>query len=79
MTAHRPITLAPHGPATPQADHTRKLINAAFLGKLGPQDMVHMARALLQLSDEMAEMRERMRAMEMVVRAVMAGRKEGEA
>ena len=70
MTAHRPISLAPHGPATPQADHTRRLINAAFCGKLEPQDMVHMARALLQLSDEMAEMRERMRAMEIRIGAI---------
>jgi hypothetical protein len=73
-TGHRlGVTLAdPDNPPAP-VDHARKLINAAFLGKLEPQDMVHMARALLQISDEMAEVRERMAAMEMAFRALLAG------
>lgn len=58
MTAH-PITLAPQLPAHDRRD----LINAAFLGKITPLDLVHMARALLQLSDEMAEMRKRVAEM----------------
>lgn len=67
MSSHRPITLAPLVAPDPH-DHARKLINAAFCGKVGPADMVYMARALLQLSDELAEMKERVRALELVAK-----------
>ena len=55
MTVHKPVTLAQFPRPRAQPDHARKLINAAFCGKLEPQDMVNMARALLQISDEIAE------------------------
>jgi len=56
------ISLAPS--IKPEPDHARKLINAAFCGKVGPQDLLYMARALLQLSDEIHELRQRLKRLE---------------
>ena len=64
----RPITLAPRSPKPPE-NHARKLINAAFCGRLTPEDQLHMARAILQLSDEMHEVREELRAVKRALTA----------
>lgn len=37
----------------------------AVVGRMTPEDQAYMARALLQLSDECAELRERVKALEM--------------
>lgn len=64
MNAHtRPITLTPQEPV----DHTRKLIGRAFNGKMKQADMLFMARALLQLSDEMHELREELRGVKLAL------------
>lgn len=39
-------------------------IQRAFAGELHPRDGVYMARAILQLCDELAELRERVRRLE---------------
>ena len=59
-------TLAPF-PAT-----KTQFIDSALNGRMTPEDQAYMARALLQLSDEAAEMRERIRALEMAVKALVA-------
>jgi hypothetical protein len=43
----------------------------ALMGRMDPVDQAYMARAILQLSDEAAEMRERIRALEMAVGMLM--------
>lgn len=40
-------------------------LERAFQGRMCPEDQAYMARALLQLSDENAEMRERIKALEL--------------
>jgi len=41
-----------------------EFIDRAMIGRMQPEDMAYMARALLQLADENAEMRERIRVLE---------------
>ena len=41
------------------------IIRRAFTGKTEPQDLAYLCRAMLQMSDEVAELRERIRGMEM--------------
>ena len=41
------------------------IIRRAFTGKSEPQDLAYLCRAMLQMSDEVAELRERIRGMEM--------------
>ena len=55
----KPVTLAPE-PATKPA-----FLERAMIGRMQPEDQAYMARALLQLSDENAELKERMKAMEL--------------
>jgi hypothetical protein len=61
----RKISLAPD-PWTPSEapDPYAKVITAAFSGKIHPGDALHMARAILQLNDEMHELREQARLRE---------------
>lgn len=47
-------------------------VQSAMIGRMTPEDMAYMARALLSLSDENAELKERVRALEMVVKALVA-------
>ena len=58
----RPVpTLPPVVPTKPQ------VIERAMIGRMSLEDQAYMARAILQLSDEAAEMREKIRALEMAV------------
>jgi len=58
----RPVpTLPPVVPTKPQ------FIERAMIGRMSLEDQAYMARAILQLSDEAAEMRERIRALEMAI------------
>lgn len=41
------------------------IIRRAFTGRTEPHDLAYMARAMLQMSDELAELRERLRGIEM--------------
>lgn len=43
-------------------------IESALLGRMRPEDQAYMARAILQMSDEIAELREIVRALQMVMR-----------
>ena len=56
-----PVKLAPV-PASKPA-----FIENALIGRMTPEDQAYMARAILSLSDENAEMKERIKALEMVV------------
>jgi hypothetical protein len=60
-TAKPRPTLPPVVPTKPQ------LIERAMIGRMSLEDQAYMARAILQLSDEAAEMRERIRALEMAL------------
>lgn len=62
MTARRMPSLAP------EPSPRRDFIARALSGVMGPQDQAYMGRAVLQMADEIAELRERIRALEMVVR-----------
>lgn len=55
-----------HNPkaAQPSQEHYRKLVGKAFDGHVGPRDILYMAKALLQLNDEMHELRERIVVLE---------------
>ena len=46
-----------------------EFIANAVVGRMTPEDQAYMARALLQLSDENAEMRERIKALEMAFKS----------
>lgn len=48
-------------------------VQSAMIGRMKPEDMAYMARALLSLSDENAELKERVRALEMAVRDLVRG------
>jgi predicted fused transcriptional regulator/phosphomethylpyrimidine kinase len=63
--AKKKVSLAPD-PWTPGKgkDHYAEVVAAAFVGKMHPGDALHMARAILQLNDEMHEMREQARIRE---------------
>lgn len=52
-------TLAPAQPEKPA------FIASAFRGRMQPEDQAHMARAILFLSDENAEMKARIKALEL--------------
>jgi hypothetical protein len=52
-----------------------QFIEAAMLGRMGPEDQAYMARAILALSDENAAMKEQIRALEMAVRELTAAMK----
>ena len=49
----------------PAPHHVRKLILDAFTGTVDHTDLQYMARALLQMSDEIFEMCERIKALEL--------------
>ena len=49
----------------PEPSTKPDFIDAAFSGRMTPEDMVYMARAILQLCDEAAELRQRVRVLEM--------------
>ncbi len=51
----------------PEVPTKRIFMQRALMGRMDPVDQAYMARAILQLSDEAAEMRERIRALEMAV------------
>lgn len=68
MTA-RP-TLAPQPSSKPV------FIAHAFLGRMTPQDQAYMARALLALSDENAEIKQRIAALELVMRGLVIEARE---
>ena len=55
---------------TPFPSSKPQFIDAAMLGRLTPEDQAYMARAILHLSDENAEMKERIKALELAVRAL---------
>ncbi len=54
---------------TPQFMH--KLIRNVFTGKVTERDLTYMAHALLQMSDELAEMRERIKALELAMKVAL--------
>ena len=58
----RPVPTLP-----PEVPTKRIFMQRALMGRMDPVDQAYMARAILQLSDEAAEMRERIRALEMAV------------
>ncbi len=60
-------TLAP-APITKPA-----FLERAFAGRIGPDDLVHIARAVLSLSDENAELRQRIVALEMAFKEMRGG------
>ena len=45
-------------------EHYRRLVGKAFDGNATPRDILYMAKALLQLNDEMHELRERLTILE---------------
>ena len=49
--------------------NAQRLIDNTFHSNLGKRDVIYMAKALLQLSDEMFEMRERIKALELALNA----------
>ena len=51
----------------PEPSPRRDFISRALSGVMTPEDQAYMGRAILQMSDEIAEMRERIKALEMVV------------
>lgn len=53
--------------ASPQKPNP--LIGLTFDGKVSERDLKHMAMAILQLSDELFEMRERIRVLEAAIAA----------
>jgi hypothetical protein len=63
----KPATLptAPWDAVPGENKHMKHLINDWIGKKVGPSDMLYMAQAILQLSDELFELRERMKAMEL--------------
>lgn len=63
LTRHESEVLAP------APKHVRKLILDTFNGKCDQSDLLYMAKALLQMSDEIFELRERMTAMELAFKA----------
>lgn len=76
MTAHRPISMptppwegaqlrTEHSPRPLSVKPAEAIIRRAFTGKAEPQDVAYLCRAMLQMSDELAELRERVRGMEM--------------
>jgi hypothetical protein len=66
--ARKVPTVAPLPPTKPL------FLERAFSGRMEPEDQAYMARAILQLSDENAEMRERIRALEMAFTEMRGGR-----
>ena len=66
VTNDQPVILgpAPH--------HVRKLILEAFTGEIEKSDLLYMARAILQMSDEIFELRERLRCLEMAKDALVS-------
>lgn len=56
----------PHEPWKPgkDRDHYAEVVTAAFSGKIHPGDALHMARAILQLNDDLHELREKFRISE---------------
>lgn len=48
-----------------------RLIRDVFTGKTTIADLTYMAKAILQMSDEMAEMRERIKALELAMKAAL--------
>ena len=55
-------------PSTRAPAHIQNLILHTFQGKVGSQDMQYMAKAILQMADEIFELRKRI--------SVIEGRKE---
>lgn len=68
--ASRPVdaqpTILPEPPTRPQ------FIERAMIGRMSLEDQAYMARAILSLSDENAEMKERIKALELVVQRLVA-------
>ncbi|NBT33290.1 MAG: hypothetical protein EBT13_15720 [Rhodobacteraceae bacterium] len=60
----------------PQKSYMGRLIRDTMRGKVDERDMEYMAKAILQMSDEIFELRERIRAMEMAVADGARNRKE---
>ena len=54
----------------PVASPHAQFVKNALLGRMTPEDQAYMGRAILMLSDENAEMRARIEALEMVVRGL---------
>ena len=53
--------------------HMYKLISHVFTGNVSQQDLTYMAKAILQMSDENYELRERVCALELAFAAVRGG------
>ena len=53
--------------------YVRKLILDMFAGEIGKEDLLYMAKALLQMSDEIFELRARIEGMEMAIKAQSTG------
>jgi hypothetical protein len=69
----KPVTVVPFPWDAPKlvaaSEPPAPLVASTFNGKVGKRDIRHMAMAILQMSDELHEMRERIRALEMAVAA----------
>lgn len=71
MANHRPqpwpgsATRAPS--LTPFASSRRDFITSALLGRMTPEDQAYMARALLQMSDEIAVLKQEMVALRLAM------------
>ena len=62
----------PDYPTLPPVPPTRpEFIERAMIGRMSLEDQAYMARAILSLSDENAEMKERIRALELVVQRLV--------
>ena len=53
-----------HNPFKPERKDVKRLINRTFRGALNTSDLDYMAKAILQMHDEMHELRERVRILE---------------
>lgn len=73
MIGDRKLTANPHRQGLPPTlkpwpSDRRGFIESALIGRMRPEDQAFMARAILQMSDEIAELRETVRALQMVMR-----------
>lgn len=66
---NRKVSLAPDKSARAQ------FIGNAFLGKMSLEDQAYMCRAILAISDENAELKQRLKALELAVGQLAQGQR----
>lgn len=69
--ASRPVQPYPTLPPAPPPTRPQ-FIERAMIGRMSLEDQAYMARAILSLSDEAAEMREEIAALKLAVKAMGA-------